>query len=50
LRLHCAHLGSIYRSRPALIDASGLGFGDPFELALAAQVGLEFGEDAEACL
>src|SRR5262249_16028134 len=31
----------------ALIDAGGLGFGDAFELALFAQVSLEFGKDAE---
>jgi len=30
-----------------LVDAGRLGLGDPLELALAAQVRLEFGEDAE---
>ena len=28
LRLHFAHLGGIYRSRPPLVDAFGLGLGD----------------------
>src|SRR5262249_9767953 len=31
----------------ALVDAGGLGFGDAFELAFFAQVGLELGKDAE---
>jgi hypothetical protein len=35
---HEAMVGCIYRGRPALVDACGLGFGDPFELALAAQL------------
>jgi hypothetical protein len=47
LRLHCAHLGGVYRSRAALVDASGLGLGDPLKLALAAQVRLEFREHAQ---
>jgi hypothetical protein len=29
LRLHCAHLSGIYRSRAALVDASGLGPRNP---------------------
>jgi hypothetical protein len=35
LRLHCAHLGGVYRSGPPLVDAGSLGFGDPLKLALA---------------
>jgi hypothetical protein len=38
---------SIYRSRPALVDAGGLGLGDSLELALAAEVRLEFSVQAE---
>jgi hypothetical protein len=47
LCLHCPHLGGVYRRRPALINAGGLGLGDALQLALAAQVRLEFGEHAE---
>ena len=35
------------RRLAALVDAARLGGGDPFELPLAAQIGLEFGEHAE---
>src|ERR1700722_386452 len=31
LRLHCAHLGGIYRGAPPLVDAAGLGLGDTLE-------------------
>jgi hypothetical protein len=47
LRLHCTHLCGIYRSGPTLVDAGGLGLGDPLQLALAAQVRFELGEDAK---
>jgi hypothetical protein len=47
LRLHFAHLRGIYRSRPPLVDARGLGLGDPLKLALAPQIGLKLGEHAK---
>jgi hypothetical protein len=47
LGLHRAHLGGVYRGRPPLVDARGLGLRDPLKLALAAQVRLEFGEHAQ---
>jgi hypothetical protein len=34
-RLQFAHMGGVYRSRAALVDAGPLGLGDPFEPALA---------------
>jgi hypothetical protein len=40
-------LGGVYRSRPALVHAGGLGFSDPLQLALAAEVRLELGEHAQ---
>src|SRR5260370_40912744 len=47
LRLHLAHLGRLYRARPALVDAFHFGLGDAFQLALTAQVGLELREYAK---
>ena len=38
LGLQIAHLGGIYRSGAALVDAGRLGLGDPLELVLAAQI------------
>jgi hypothetical protein len=46
LRLQLAHLHSVYRSRPALVDATGFRPGDPLKLALASQVRFELGEHA----
>src|SRR5262249_31094459 len=47
MRFHLPHPGGVYRGPPALVDASRLGLGDAFELALATEVGFEFGEDTE---
>src|SRR5215471_18125702 len=41
------HLVDRDRGLAALVNASGLGLGDTFELAFLAQIGLEFGEYAE---
>jgi hypothetical protein len=41
------HPRRLYRGRAALVDAGGLGLGDPFELALAPEVRLELSEHAE---
>ena len=37
LRLQRAHPRHVYRSRPALVDARGLGLGDALKLALPAK-------------
>jgi hypothetical protein len=47
IRPESADLRGVYRGRAALVDALRLRGCDPFELALAPQVRLELGKDAE---
>ena len=47
LAVESAHGCAVYGRLAAFVDAFGLRPGDPLGLALAPQVGLEFGKDAE---
>ena len=44
LRFQFAHHGPVYRSRPTVVDVSGLGFRNAFKLALSTQVRLKLRE------
>jgi hypothetical protein len=47
LRFQFTHPDRVYRGQPALVDARGLGLGDPLKLALPAQVRLKLREHSQ---